>query len=981
MFSKLLRRLLPILRRLLPILLCCAPLLRGIVSQPAAYGVDFWRESDGLAHSRIRAMVQTRDGYIWLGTDGGLVRFNGEHFTEFTVQSGDLRDNEVWALHEDTDGALWIGTYGGGLTRLKDGRFRTFTTSDGLPDDVVMGIEGDVAGNLWLKTPQGLARWRKGRLSRVEPGQGLADVHVTAIAADAPGGPLFATRSGIFRFVNEHFEPALTPSPQYGFAEQLMSAQDGSLWIGFSSGVIVRFSEGRSHVVDFRESARGQIHRIYQDPKGGIWAAVGKGLTKLEDGTFQTVHVESGAPALGSVYSVLMDREGGVWLGLQSNGVARLRVSQFATVAEEDGLPDDRARSVFQDSQGRVWIGTADGLAQYTEGAIHKFMDRSVAPLWDVRSIAEDTMGDLWISAGRDLLTMKNGRFERVAGWAGKYEIEVVYKDAGGDMWIGTDGAGLFRYSGGRFTSYTTAEGLGSNHVRAILADRKGDLWISTFGNGVSKYSGGRFTTVNSGNGLAGDRVVAMHEDEEGALWFATRQGLTRLQNGSYFTWKAGSGLFNPFVYAMVDDGAGNFWFSSAEGIFRVSKRELRAFARGELRRVVSVAYDERDGMKTRAGNLGNQPAAWRTSGGQMMFSTMRGVVIVDPARLSPDTFVPPVYIEKAIVNGHEEPIAQHGRLPLGEGALELHYSALSYSAPGKLRFRYKLENFDRDWIDAGNRRFTYYANLPPGRYRFRVEARKTDGAWTEASNTYAVDFTPPFYRTPFFVLAAAVCVLLFGAFLYWLHIHEVRARYAAVLAERNRISRDIHDTLSQNLAGIALQLDSVHMQLPDVSPGLRQSIEEACSLTRYSLAEARRAIVDLRSDDLETCHLEEALPELAGRVAPSLNTRVEVIGTPRRINPVAERNLLRIIQEALTNSARHAGVCNVEVQLRYDPDLLALRVRDDGSGFEPAKAGGTESGHFGLIGMRERAERIGGHLTLDSTPGSGTELRVEVPL
>jgi signal transduction histidine kinase len=261
------------------------------------------------------------------------------------------------------------------------------------------------------------------------------------------------------------------------------------------------------------------------------------------------------------------------------------------------------------------------------------------------------------------------------------------------------------------------------------------------------------------------------------------------------------------------------------------------------------------------------------------------------------------------------------------------------------------------------------------------VAARKPGGPWTEAAMAYSFEFTPPFYRTPVFIATAAACLLAFAAFLFWLHMHEVRERYAAVLAERNRISRDIHDTLSQNLAGIALQLDSVQMQLPEMADGLRRRIDEASYLTRYSLAEARRAIMELRSDELETRHLEEALPELAGRVAPSLRTRVEVIGTPRRISPVAERNLLRIVQEALTNSARHAGSCTVEVELKYAADILALKVRDNGKGFEPGKAAGTESGHFGLIGMRERAERIGGRLTLDSKLGAGTELRVEVPI
>jgi len=955
--------------------------LRAAPTARLAYGIDFWREADGLAQSRIRAIAQTRDGYVWLGTDGGLVRFNGDRFTVFSQQSGDLRDNEVWALEEDNDGALWIGTYGGGVTRLKDGRFHTFTIADGLPDDVVMAIVKDPAGDLWLMTPQGLARYSKGAIRRVTPDDGLPDVHATAIAATAPGGPLVATRSGIYLYSNGRFEPVVGTSAQYGFAEQLLSAQDGSLWIGFSSGVIVRRTGAEAKVVPFRQHGGGQIHRLYEDPHGGIWAAVGKGIDKLEDGAFQPVLTESGSPPLGTVYSILMDREAGVWLGLQSNGVARLRVSQLTTLTEEDGLPDDRARSVYQDSRGRVWIGTADGLALYANGTLRKVTDRGAAQLWDVRSIAENARGDLWISAGKELLVMKNGKFERVDGWAATHEIEVVYRDAAGDMWVGTDGAGLFRYAQGRFVNYTTKEGLGSNHIRAILGDRAGALWISTFGSGVTKYSNGRFSILDSKSGLAGDRVVAMHEDEEGALWFATRQGLSRLADGDFFTWRAGSGLFSPFVYAIVDDGAGNFWFSSPNGIFRVSKTELRAFARAEIARVTSVSYGERDGMKTRAGNLGNQPAAWRMAGGQMLFSTMRGVVIVDPAHLAADTFVPPVYIEKAIVNGREQAPGGPVSVPLDKGELEIQYSALSYSAPGKLRFRYMLEGFDKDWIDAGNRRFTYYANLPPGNYRFRVAARRMDGPWNEAREAYAIDLKPPFYRTRWFVLAAAAGAILLACGLYWLRIHEMHARYAAVLEERNRISRDIHDTLSQNLAGIALQLDSVHMQLPDAGGGLRESIEQACNMTRYSLAEARRAIVDLRSEGLEPRALEDAVPEIAGRVAPALHTQVEVAGTPRRIHPVAERNLLRILQEALTNTVRHAGVCNVRVELRYAPDLFVLRVRDDGSGFEPAKAAGTETGHFGLIGMRERAERIGGRLTLYSKPGAGTELRVEVPI
>ena len=964
--------------RRLFVLFCFAS---AMYAERVSYGVDFWREADGLAQSRIRAILQTRDGYIWLGTDGGLVRFNGEHFNQYSVESGDLKDNEVWTLQEDDEGSLWIGTYGGGLTQLKGGHFKTFTTSDGLPDDVVSEVDKDSAGNLWLLTGQGLARYSHGRLQRVTNEDGLADLHATAIAPNAPGGALIAVRSDIYQFSNGRFHFLSTESSKYGYVEKLLYAQDGSLWIGFSSGAIIQKKDGHTRQIAFEGYAAGQIHRLYQDPRGGIWAAVGKRLVKFQDGAFRSVSVEAGTPPLGSVYGIFMDQEGGVWLGLQSNGAARLRVNQLSTIAEPDGLPDDRARSVYQDREGRVWIGSADGLASYVNGCVHPMPRLDGPQIWDVRSMAEDPEGNLWISAGKDLLVRRRGRFARVRGWNPSYEIETLYADGHGNMWIGTDGAGLFRYAKGRFTNYDVTCGLGSNRIRAIMADRNGALWISTFGSGVSRYFAGQFTTFNSKNGLAGDRVVAMHEDEGGALWFATRQGLTRFTQNVFFTFRGDSGLCSTFVYSILDDGAGSFWFSSADGIFRVAKSDLRAYARGEIARVTSIAYGERDGMKTRAGNVGNQPVAWKTVNGQMFFCTMRGVVIVDRSRLTNDAFVPPTYIEKAIVNRREQPLGKGVRVAQDQGELEIHYSALSYAAPGKLRFRYMLEGFDRDWIYAGGRRFTYYANLPPAKYRFRVAARKMDGEWNEASSAYEVNLTPPFYRTSSFLLTAVGAVLLLAWGTFWLHMHEVRARYAAVLAERNRISRDIHDTLSQNLAGIALQLDSVHMQLHNVDGALRDQIEGACNLTRYSLAEARRAIVDLRSDSLESRPLDVVLPELAGRVAPSLATRVEVIGTPRRINPVAERNLLRILQEALTNTVRHAACSHVEVELRYAPDVLALRVSDDGVGFEPARAGGTETGHFGLIGMRERAERLGGRLTLNSTLGVGTELRVEVPI
>ena len=360
----------------------------------------------------------------------------------------------------------------------------------------------------------------------------------------------------------------------------------------------------------------------------------------------------------------------------------------------------------------------------------------------------------------------------------------------------------------------------------------------------------------------------------------------------------------------------------------------------------------------------------------------MKGMVVVDPNHLDNSTFVPPVEIESATLNKAAQQVTQQPRLPLGSGEFEVHYAALSYLAPEKVQFRYLLEGFDTDWVDAGSRRFAYYANLPAGTYRFRVTAGNAGGEWNPQGAVFVFELTPHFYQTKMFLALMLSSVLLLAWLFYRYHMHEVKARYSAVLAERNRISQDIHDTFAQNLAGIALQLDSMTMQLQEIPQGLREQIDTACRLTRYSLAEARRAVTDLRSDELDRADLPLALPEIAQRLAVNspVHTSVQVTGTPHRLSPVTEKNLLRIFQEAMANALKHAQASNIEIELNYGTSQLALRVADDGGGFDAGREIPLGIGHYGLTGMRERTERIGGSFSLKSAPGKGTELLITVP-
>ena len=947
------------------------------------YGIDFWGEAEGLPQSRIRCIVQTKDGYLWLGTDNGLVRFNGTTFTAFTVETGSLRDNEVWAIQEDDEGGLWIGTYGGGLTLLKEGRFRTFTTADGLPDDVIRKLDKDGEGNIWLTTSNGAARLSHGVFTQFTMRDGLAANSITAICANSSQGVLLATGTTLQRLVGGRFQ-AVNGLGEKGDGQisHLLSARDGSVWLGYH-GQVKRWQDGGLTSYTWRHNLSPGINQLHEDRQGNLWVATEQGVSCLRGGQFEEVSLGEGETNLGVVYSLYADREGNIWVGFQSNGLGRLRTRQLLTISASDGLPNDSTRSVFQDSRGNVWIGTVDGFAVYKNGQSTSYQTLNGARVGSVRSLAEDADGNLWIGADRELLMLKDGRLSKVREWQWNTEIEVIYRDPKGHMWVGSDGDGLFEFEADRFHQYRSQDGLASNQVRGLLFDRQGALWISTFGKGVSKYAEGNFVTYTARDGLAGNRVTAIHEDEEGALWFATREGLSRFKDGRFFNYGAECGLLVGFVYSILDDAQGNFWFSCAQGLFRVSKAQLRAFAAGAIKKVTSVDYGVRDGMKTRACNVGDQPTAWKTTDGSLLFCSMKGVVVVDPRRLYSSSLIPPVQIEKVVINKQDQLINRDSQMPLGAGEVEIHYAALSYTAPEKLRFKYKLEGFDKDWVDAGTRRFAYYANLPPGRYSFKVIAGQIDGPWNEKGQSFGFYLQPHFYQTSLFLVLVVVTVLLLAGLLYRLRMIELKARYSAVLGERNRIAREIHDTLAQNLAGIALQLDSVNMQSPDIPSGLRQRLDQACNLVRYSLSEARRAVADLRSDELEQRELAVVLPQIAERLATgaALEAKVLVLGTPRRLNPLMEKNLLRIFQEAMANAVKHAGARTIQVELRYDLHCLVLCVRDDGSGFDTERIIPLGVGHYGLTGMRERAERIGGRLTLTSAIGHGTELLLEVPL
>ncbi|HZG54356.1 MAG TPA: histidine kinase, partial [Pyrinomonadaceae bacterium] len=498
-------------------------------------------------------------------------------------------------------------------------------------------------------------------------------------------------------------------------------------------------------------------------------------------------------------------------------------------------------------------------------------------------------------------------------------------------------------YHEGRFRAYARREGLLSENVRGVLVDRRGRLWVGTLGGGLARFKDGRFKPVTSAAGLADDTI-------------------TRL----------------------LEDGAGNLWMGSTRGVLRASLKDLSDYADERVRSVTCVAYGKADGLPSIDCSGGTQPAGWRTRDGALWFPTAQGVAVIDPSRLARNELPPPVVVENLVVDRAPLALADDLRLPRGSRAVEIHFTALSFVAPSKVKFRYLLEGFDRDWVEAGARREAFYTNLPPGSYRFRVLAANDDGVWSEQGATLAFILPPYFYQTRWFYLVAALLTAAAMWGVYQLRVRQLKHEFVAVLEERNRIARELHDSLAQGFTSISIHLEAVSAKMGAPHDAAREHLNQARLLVRSSLAEARRTVRDLRSGLLETGDLAAALAEVAGQLTAGTNvsSQVTITGATRPLPARVESNLLRVGQEALTNAVRHAGARTVLTRLEYGSGQVRLCIEDDGQGFDVHTTGAAANGGgFGLRGMRERLIQIGGTLAVESTPGRGARITATVPL
>jgi ligand-binding sensor domain-containing protein/signal transduction histidine kinase len=977
------------LNHLCILLLLCSGTALGLDSnrELSQFRHEVWLTENGLPQNTVHSIAQTSDGYIWIGTEEGLARFDGVRFTVFNKQNTvQLKSNYIRTLLADRRGALWIGT-AEGLVRLFEGKFTAFTTDEGLPSNTIQAVYEDREGNLWVATATGLGLFKGGTVTTFTTKERLIGGSIQALFEDTEGALWICTPYGLGRLKDGKFANyTVRDGLGSNSVRSIQQDRDGRLWFGTLSG-LSSFSGDRFTTYTTRDGLPSdRIMALYADREGSLWVGTASGLSRFRDNHFTAFNPAERLST--TILSLVEDREGSLWVGTESGGVNLLKDTKFTTYTVGNGLSSDFVKSVYEDESGDVWIGTdGGGLNLLKNGKFTNYTTRDGLASNTVLALFGDAQGNLWAGTPEGLSQFRNGTFRTYTsadGLANAF-VRSINGDHAGNLWVGTRG-GLTKLKDGVFKNYTEVDGLSNDFVSAIFPDTRGDLWIGTLG-GLSRLRNEEFTNFTTKDGLVSDYVTSLYEDSDGTLWIGTGGGgLNRLKNERLIAYTTRQGLLDDVIYRILEDGSNNLWLSCRQGIFHLSKKELDDFANGTTSSITPIAYGTADGMMTRECSGGGDPAGWRASDGKLWFATIRGLAIIDPQRIKINEQPPPVVIEEIRIDDQSIAANDKIQLPPGKTRFDFYYSAPSFIAPEKVRFKYKLEGFDNDWVDVGTRRIAYYTNLRPGNYKFQVIASNNDGVWNQTGASFSLYLKPYLYQTYWFYATCFLGLALLAWQLYRLRVRRIEAQFGAVLAERTRIAREIHDNLAQEMLGISVQLEVVARTLPPEAEVARTHLDRVRLLVRHGIAEARRYVWDLRSQALENKDLSAALSETARRLTAetTVEIQVQVGGTFRPLTKLVEDNLLRIGQEAINNAVRHAEAQHIFVNLVFDARRVRLSVRDDGRGFDTLHTQATGNGppgHFGLVGMRERAAQIGGTLSIHSGNGSGTEVVVDVPI
>jgi signal transduction histidine kinase/ligand-binding sensor domain-containing protein len=963
-------------------LLACSP--RAFALNPSLdinqYAHTAWTIREGFFKGTIYSIAQTPDGYLWLGTEFGLLRFDGVRSIPWQPpESQHLPGGLIAGLLAARDGRLWIGTLQG-LASWKDGKLTQYAE---LAGQAVKALLEDREGTIWAG---GLAP--RGRLCAIRIGNvqcygedGELGIGVFSLYEDRGGNLWAGTESGLWRW--KPGTPKRYPMPG---PTALVDDQNGALWMAMHGG-IRRLVEGKA--VPHRLSGAWRSLNpvsLHRDRDGGLWIGTnGQGLLHVHQGGTD-LFAQSDGLSSDVIEALFEDREGNVWAATR-NGLDRFRDIAVPTVSARQGLSNATVTSVLAARDGSVWLGTADGLNRWSNEHNTIYRKRnSGLPDDYVGSLFQDNRERIWVSTRRGVAYFENGRFIRL-GDLQAGEVHSIAGDSDGNVWISHQDQGVFHFLGGRVVERISSANLGSKDMATnLLPDPvRGGLWIGYFQGGVTYFKGGQLrASYVASEGLGKGRVTGLQLDRDGTLWATTQGGLSRVKDGSVATLTSKNGLPCDTVHWMMEDDAHAFWLSTACGLVNIARADLDVWATDPKRTVQVTVFDSSDGVRGQAVGTGYNPSVAKSADGKLWFLPSDGVSVIDPRHLPFNKLPPPVHVEEVKVDGNPWDASHGWRLPALTRELEIHYTALSLVAPEKNRFKYKLEGRDSDWKDAGNERKASYTDLPPRNYRFRVIASNNNGVWNEAGDSLEFSVAPAYYQTNWFraLIAAVFLAMLWALYRYRLHqiAREFNMRLDERVDERTRIARELHDTLLQSFQGLMLRLQAGVDQLP---PGkAKDAIEKALERGDQAIAEGRDSIHDLRSSTIVGNDLAAAVAAIGDEMASadSATFRLVVEGSPRELHPILRDEIYRIAREAVRNAFLHARARQIEAEITYGDRLLRLRVRDDGRGMDPAMLEEGRPGHYGLPGMRERASRIGAQLNVWSAIGAGTEVELILP-
>ena len=966
--------------------------------------VDVWTSKEGLPQNSVISVIQTKDGYLWLGTLNGLVRFDGNHFTVFDENNTPgLNSGRIVYLFEDSHTNLWVGTDTAEVALMQDGKIKGFDLGRAGHEGRLLSACEDATGMVWLYTADAhLGRYQNGKLEILNLNPNPNPLAICRMLIAEKSGPLWIGEYAVgepwgqmLSFRPSNFHPptlVIDQSLQAHRLDFILAGQRGGTW-RLMDGRVQKWNATQleKDLGPYRWS-NATVTSACEDKAGNlIVGTLGAGIFWYgADGSCQQV---SKAQGLSSdfVVSLCMDRDGNLWVGTDGEGLNGIRRKIFDTPA---GLHPWAAQSLSEDGAGGLWAAfNFHGLSYFITNSAQDFGAGRNSNAW---TVLVDRKQQIWVGTrGEGLFQFQTNHFQPAPGAEilGQ-QIFALFEDHQGWLWAGTQN-GLARWNGEDWKIFTTPDGL---VVRAIAEDAEGSLWIGTENRGLVFFEAGKFISYQKEeDGLPGNDISCLYLDRDGVLWVGTSgHGLARFYKGKWTRYSTDNGLASNSIDYIIEDDTGCLWIGSNAGLMRIQKQSLNDFANGTVGLLSCRTYVETDGLPTRECSAGSQPAAYGTRDGRIWFPTTKGLLSVNPADLKPNRQPPLVMIESVRVGGREQKTNRFSSawqpsvtIPPGHEQLEIHYTALNFPAPREVQFKYRLEGHETAWTEAGDTRVAYYNKLPPGNYRFHAIACNEDGVWNETGDALDVTVQPQFWQTWWFRTAVILCLVgIVVAVVRYLSTQKLRRRLQlleqqeALEKERSRIARDLHDQLGANLTQVALlgEMAEADKNSPAEIESHAQQISQTARETTRSLDEIVWAVNPF-NDTLEglvnyVCKYAQEYLALAGlRYRAEVPVQLPVVNIP----PEVRHNVFLAFKEAVNNVVKHAQASEVRVRLQLQPGNFALNIEDNGRGMGGWDANATQARN-GLRNMRKRMEDIHGEFSINPGTGGGMIVCLTVP-